>query len=76
MISISTQLRELRQQVEKLQVEVAGQKSIGSIVVWDGQNESSVNQESLTKAEQFNGLIVQLTSERSPLEVTVNKRGN
>ena len=39
-------------------------------------NPSSVNQESLTKAEQFNGLIVHLTSERSPLEVTFNKRGN
>ena len=58
--SIYVQLRELRQQVENLQVEVAGQKSIGSIVVWDGQNESSVNQE---VSEIFSGLIVHLTPE-------------
>ena len=65
--SIYVQLRELRQQVENLQVEVAGQKSIGSIVVWDGQNESSVNQK---VSESFSGLIVHLTPESEGIELT------
>ena len=76
MPSINAQLKDLRQQVEALQVEVAGRQHISSMVIWDEQKQSSVNQESLTKAEQFNGLIVHLTPERSPLEVTANKRGN
>ena len=76
MASVATQLKDLRQQVEALQVEVAGRQHISSMVIWDEQKQPSVNQKSPTKAEQFNGLIVHLTSERSPLEVTVNKRGN
>ena len=76
MSSISAQLKELRCNIEALQVEVAGRQNISSMAIWDEQNLSSVNQESPTKAEQFNGLIVHLTSERSPPEVTVNKRGN
>jgi hypothetical protein len=71
MASVAAQLKELRQQVEKLQVEVAGRQSIGAMVVWDGQNESSVNQIS----DQFSGLIVHLTPELSPLAGTVDGIG-
>ncbi|MDA9674571.1 hypothetical protein N9T98_00090 [bacterium] len=76
MASVTAQLKELRSKVEALQVEVAGRQNISSMAIWDEQNLSSVNQESLTKTEQFNGLIVHLTSERSLLEETVKKRGN
>jgi hypothetical protein len=68
--SVATELRDLRQQVEKLQIEVAGRQSIGVMVVWDGQNESSVNQENFPNAGTFNGLVVHLTNEPSPLEGT------
>ena len=76
MPSINAELKELRSKVEALQVEVAGRQNISSMAIWDEQNLSSVNQESPTKAEQFNGLIVHLTSERSLLKETVKKRGN
>jgi hypothetical protein len=69
--SVATELRDLRQQVERLQIEVAGRQSIGVMVVWDGQNESSVNQENFPPAGTFNGLVVHLTGEPSPLEGTV-----
>ncbi len=62
MQSLASELKQLRLKVENLEVEVAGQKSIGSIVVWDGQNKDYVNQIS----EQFNGLIIHLTTEVSP----------
>lgn len=68
MASVAAQLKDLRQQLEKLQVEVAGRQSIGAMVVWDEQNESSVNQIS----ETFSGLIVHLTPELSPLAGTVD----
>lgn len=71
MPSLASDLKLLRQQVEKLQVEVAGRKSIGSIVVWDEQNQSSVNQETSRRQEDFNGLVIHLTHELSPLEGTV-----
>ena len=67
MASVAAQLKELRQQVEKLQVEVAGRQSIGAMAVWDGQNESSVNQ----IGETFSGLVVHLTPELSPQAGTV-----
>ena len=38
-----TELTKLREQVQRLQVEVNGRKAISAMVVWDGQNESSVN---------------------------------
>jgi len=60
--SITADLKQLRQQLEKLQVEVAGQQSISAMVVWDVQNESSVNQ----IPEGFSGLVVHLTPELSP----------
>jgi hypothetical protein len=67
MASVATQLKDLRQQLEKLQVEVAGRQTIGAMVVWDEQNESSVNQIS----DGFSGLIVHLTPELSPQAGTV-----
>ena len=36
------------------------------------QNLSSVNQKSPTKAEQFNGLVIHLTDELSPLVGTID----
>ena len=71
MASVATQLKDLRQQLERLQVEVAGRQSIGAMVVWDGQNESSVNQ----IPETFSGLIVHLTPEPSPPAGTVSSEG-
>ena len=70
MASVTAQLKELRQQVEKLQVEVAGRQSIGAMVVWDEQNESSVNQEN-PNSGAFQGLVVHLTPEPSLQEGTV-----
>ena len=75
MPSIGTRLRSLRQQVEALQVEVAGRQNISSMAIWDEQNLSSVNQESPTKAEPFNGLIVHLTPELSQPEGTFDAEG-
>ena len=70
MPSVQTQLKELRLKVEALQVEVAGRQNISSMIVWDGQNESSVNQKTSRMQEEFSGLIVHLTPEPSPLAVT------
>lgn len=67
MPSIAADLKQLRQQVEKLQVEVAGRKAIGAMVVWDEQNQSYVNQ----IGDDFSGLVIHLTPEPSPLEGTV-----
>jgi len=67
MPSIAAELKTLRQQVEKLQVEVAGRESLGSMVVWDEQNQSYVNQKGTQVREDFSGLIVHLTSDLSPL---------
>ena len=64
-MSITTELKQLRQQVEKLQIEVNGRQSISSRIVWDPQNESSVNQETSRRQEEFNGLIIHLTPETS-----------
>lgn len=44
-MSITAELKQLRQQVEKLQVEVNGRQSINSRIIWDQQNEPSVNPE-------------------------------
>lgn len=71
MPSIAADLKLLRQQVERLQVEVAGRQSIGAVVIWDEQNESSVNSETSCLREGFHGLVVHLTPEPSPLEGTV-----
>ena len=78
MRSISAQLKDLREKVEALQVEVevAGRQHISSMVIWDEQKQASVNQKSSRQQEDFSGLIVHLTPEPSPLEVTANKRGN
>lgn len=70
MPSVSAQLKDLRQKVEALQVEVAGRQHITSMVIWDKQNQSSVNQNYPAKAEQFDGLIVHLTHELSTPEGT------
>ena len=69
-MSITAELKQLRQQVEKLQVEVNGRQSISSRIVWDQQNESSVNQETSRRQEEFNGLIIHLTPEMSPHDGT------
>jgi hypothetical protein len=69
MASVAAQLKELRQQVEKLQVEVAGRQSIGAMVVWDGQNESSVHGK-YPNSGDFQGLVIHLTPELSPLAGT------
>lgn len=62
MATVATQLKDLRLQLEKLQIEVSGREFIGSMIVWDEQNESSVNHIS----EDFGGLIVHLTRDMSP----------
>ena len=75
-MAISTDLKQLRLQVEKLQVEVDGRQRIGSYMIWDEQNESSVNQETSRKQEEFSGLIVHLTPEMSPPNETVEMDQN
>ena len=65
-MAISTDLKQLRLQVEKLQVEVDGRRSIGSRVVWDQQNESSVN-------EEFSGLVVHLSEENHTTGISQNE---
>jgi hypothetical protein len=62
MPSLTADLKWVRQQLEAAQVEVAGRQTIGAMVIWDEQNESSVNQ----IPESFSGLIVHLTPELSP----------
>ena len=69
-MAISTDLKQLRLQVEKLQVEVDGRRRIGSRVVWDQQNEPSVNSKTSRMQEEFSGLIVHLTPEMSQPEGT------
>ena len=67
MPSLAADLKLLRLEVEKLQVEVAGRQSISAMVIWDGQNESSVNQE---VSEIFSGLIIHLTPESTSAGLT------
>ena len=62
-MAISTDLKQLRQQVEKLQVEVDGRRRVGSMVIWDEQNRSSVNEKTSRMQEEFSGLVVHLTPE-------------
>ena len=66
MPSVHAQLKELRQKVAALQVEVSGRRHISSMVVWDQQNEPSVN----SIYDDFSGLVVHLTPDLSPLEGT------
>lgn len=63
MASVTSDLKLLRQQVESLQAEVAGRKAIGAMIVWDKQNDDSVNQQKELIGESFNGLIVHLSPE-------------
>ena len=67
MPSVATDLKWVRQQLEAAQVEVAGRQTIGAMVIWDEQNDSSVNQ----IPDGFSGLIVHLTPELSPQAGTV-----
>ena len=63
-----TEITKLREAVQRLQVEVNGRKAISAMVVWDGQNESSVN----SIPDEFSGLVVHLTPEPYLLEGTVS----
>ena len=72
MPSLAADLKLLRLEVEKLQVEVAGRQSISAMVIWDGQNESSVNDELNPNSGTFSGLVIHLTPEPSTQERTVN----
>ena len=65
-----TELTKLREAVQRLQVEVNGRKAISAMVVWDGQNESSVN----PIPDEFSGLVVHLTPEPSQLDGTVRNK--
>ena len=76
MASVAADLKALRQQVEKLQIEVAGRQNLQALVIWDGQNESSVNQESSRIREDFSGLVVHLTPELSASKGTVDGVSN
>ena len=67
MPSVATDLKWIRQQLEAAQVEVAGRQTIGAMVIWDEQNDSSVNQ----IPDGFSGLIVHLTPELSQQAGTV-----
>ena len=71
MPSVATDLKWIRQQLEAAQVEVAGRQTIGAMVIWDEQNESSVNQQNFPNSGSFNGLIVHLMPEPSPQAATV-----
>lgn len=75
MASVSAQLKDLRQQVEALQVEVAGRQHISSMVVWDEQKQPSVNQKTSRIQENFSGLIIHLTPEASTPEETLTDHG-
>lgn len=75
MPSLAADLKQLRQEVEKLQVEVAGRQSISAMVVWDGQNESYVNEETNPISGTFSGLVIHLTPEPSTQERTVSCQG-
>ena len=76
MASVATQLRDLRLRIEELQVEVAGRSHITSMVIWDEQNQSSVNSKTSRIQEDFSGLIVHLTPEVSAQEGTVGVSQN
>ena len=71
MPSLTADLKWVRQQLEAAQVEVAGRQTIGAMVVWDEQNESSVNQQNFPNSGTFNGLIVHLMPEPSSRAATV-----
>ena len=75
MPSVAAQLKDLRQKVEALQVEVAGRQHITSMVIWDEHNQSSVNQKSSRLQEDFSGLVVHLTPELSSSSRTVKDDG-
>lgn len=66
MASLATDLKWIRQKAEYAQAEVAGRQSLGSMVIWDGQNESSVDSEASRLREDFSGLVVHLTPDLSP----------
>ena len=76
MPGVAADLKALRQQVEKLQIEVAGRQNLQAMVIWDGQNESSVNQETSRIREDFSGLVVHLTPELSASNRTVEGVSN
>lgn len=75
-MSITSELKALRQQVERLQVEVAGRQALGAVVITDDQNQSSVDSEVTRIREDFSGLVVHLTPEPSPSEGTVGLSQN
>lgn len=66
MASLTADLKWIRQQAAAAQVEMAGRQAIGSMVVWDGQNESSVHSGDFPNSGSFSGLIVHLTPDLSP----------
>lgn len=71
MASIATELKTIRQQVERLQAEAAGRQQLSSRTIWDEQNNDSVNQ----IGDHYNGLIIHLTAEVTPAMGTL-KSGN
>ena len=75
MPSVAAQLKDLRQKVEALQVEVAGRQHITSMVIWDEQNQPYVNQKTSRLQEDFSGLIIHLTPELSSSSRTVKDDG-
>ena len=72
MASLAADLKSLRLQVERLQVEVSGRQSLDAVVIWDGQNEDYVNQKTSRMQEDWNGLVVHLTPELSSSKGTVD----
>ena len=72
-MTVQADLKILRQQLERLQVEVNGRKALGAITVWDGQKTDSVN----SIPDDFNGLVVHLEPDASPsVETqTIRKQG-
>ena len=71
MSKFTADLKWIRQQVERAQAVTDGQKSLDAMVLWNEQNESSVNQKTSRMQEEFVGLVVHLTPEPSPTEVTL-----
>lgn len=71
MASLAADLKSLRLQVERLQVEVSGRQSLDAMVIWDGHNEDYVNQKTSSMQEDWNGLVVHLTPEVSSSKRTV-----
>tara|TARA_B100001057_G_C22404163_1_gene777071 strand:- start:180 stop:479 length:300 start_codon:yes stop_codon:yes gene_type:complete len=68
MSKFTTDLKWIRQQVERAQAVTDGQKSLGAKVVWDEQKQDYVNQIPVN----FTGLVVHLSSEMSPAMGTKN----